>query len=479
MLKANVKTRSIFCALVGLSLGVATAMADEDLSDRDITLAVETELALEEGVPAHQIDVSTANGVVTLSGKTSSYLAKLEAEDEAEAVRGVLAVVNQIEVDPVGRSDAEIAADVISALATDPATEALDIDVDVEAGVVTLSGEVDSWAERTLAEEASEQVAGVVAVENDLTYEIVAGRTDQEIREEIRTRLRRDASIDAALVGVAVENGEVTLSGSVGSAAEKTEAGTEAWLVPGVEVVNNNLDVEWWLDGDKATDWEPEWTDANAEEAVESALANDPRVESFEVNVSVDDGVATLTGSVDNLRAKQEAEDEALDTLGVWRVKNHLRVRPNVIRTDAEIAEDVRDILAMDVYVNRDEISVAVSNAQVYLTGDVATNFLRDRAERVAAGVAGVVDVENDLVVEDYEPTVSDIEIREDIRSQLFWSPFVDSDDITVTVENGVATLRGEVEDWSEFQAAEENAREGGARSVINLIGLGYGGPAK
>jgi osmotically-inducible protein OsmY len=57
----------------------------------------------------------------------------------------------------------------------------------------------------------------------------------------------------------------------------------------------------------------------------------------------------------------------------------------------------------------------------------------------------------------------------------LFWSPFVDSDDITVVVNSGVATLTGTVEDWSELQAAKENAREGGATSVISNLDIQNG----
>ncbi|NQV36284.1 MAG: BON domain-containing protein [Phycisphaeraceae bacterium] len=77
----------------------------------------------------------------------------------------------------------------------------------------------------------------------------------------------------------------------------------------------------------------------------------------------------------------------------------------------------------------------------------------------------------------DYEHTwvwKPDWEIRSDIKGELFWSPFVDKDDINVTVINGVATLAGSVSTYSERQSAEDNAYEGGAKDVLNNLSVTY-----
>ncbi len=63
----------------------------------------------------------------------------------------------------------------------------------------------------------------------------------------------------------------------------------------------------------------------------------------------------------------------------------------------------------------------------------------------------------------------------DDGESQLWWSPFVDSDDIAVEVHSGAATLRGTAEDWHEFQMAQKNARDGGATAVINKLKIENG----
>jgi osmotically-inducible protein OsmY len=66
-------------------------------------------------------------------------------------------------------------------------------------------------------------------------------------------------------------------------------------------------------------------------------------------------------------------------------------------------------------------------------------------------------------------------EIKQDVESELYWSPYVDSDNVTVTVEGGVVTLRGKVDTWYERWAAVENAFEGGAKDVFDKLEFTYG----
>jgi len=66
--------------------------------------------------------------------------------------------------------------------------------------------------------------------------------------------------------------------------------------------------------------------------------------------------------------------------------------------------------------------------------------------------------------------STSDAEINADIHDEMWCSPFVSADQVTVKVENRVATLTGTVDSWPEYRAATENAYEGGAWSVINNL---------
>lgn len=460
-----------FTCGIWLAVAALANAATEDLDDRDITLAVESRLLVEDAVPSHRIDVSTQNGVVTLSGSVNHYYTKLLAKMATESVKGVVGVLDHVEVQSTDRLDSRIRSDVVSELMQDPVTDAFDIDVNVEEGVVTLTGEVDSYAEKTLAESVAAKVHGVTDVTNQLTYDLIRDRSDAEIQLEVRSRLRANASINSGLLSVTVDDGQVTLAGSTASRVEKTAAAAEAWTVPGVQSVTNNIEVQWWLTRE-TSDWSDEWTDEDMRRATESAMRTNPRVNSSKINTTVENGVATLTGMVSNMQAKRAAEKEAQDILGVWRVRNFLRVRPTLVRTDAAISQDIREALHRSPHLDGYDIAINVSNGMASLTGEVDSRFQKSEAEELAAGVPGVVAIRNRLEV-DYPFTAkTDREIKEDIQDQLHWSPFVDSEDITVEVHSGVATLKGSVNDWNELQAARENARDGGAVAVINKLSI-------
>jgi len=229
------------------------------------------------------------------------------------------------------------------------------------------------------------------------------------------------------------------------------------------------------------------------EEAIQDALLYDPRVLAANVTPEVVGSTVTLRGAVDNLKAKRAAEQVARNTVGVRYVTNRLKVRPGASFSDQQLEQDIQNAILRNPYVDRFEIAVRVENGIAFLSGTVDSYFEKSKADDIASSVRGVVAVRNNLDVDEmgplaYEPYVDDDyiygydwfeyspgrtfkpdkEIKEDIRSELWWSPFVDSEDVTVDVEDGVATLTGSVDSWSEWGAATENAYEGGAVWVDN-----------
>ena len=104
----------------------------EDIADSEVTRAVERFLAADDAVPAHLVDVTTLDGVVTLSGTVPNLLAAERARTVALGVRGVRAVVNNLEVRTPNRGDRDIRRDVRDALAADMVTEMYDVDVKVD-----------------------------------------------------------------------------------------------------------------------------------------------------------------------------------------------------------------------------------------------------------------------------------------------------------------------------------------------------------
>jgi osmotically-inducible protein OsmY len=375
----------------------------------------------------------------------------------------------------------------------------------VDRGNVTLTGNVDSWQEKQLAADVVEGVDGVVNVNNRINVNTKVNRPDTEIATDIRRTLHWDVLVDDALVNVDVNKGKVNLSGVVGSNAEKRRTMTDAWVSGVYEVNADNLKVESWARDDRFRSTKyVEKDDSEVRQAIEDALTYDPRVSMFNVNVGVNDGVVTLSGIVDNIKAKRAADRDAENTMGVWWVKNLLKVRMEQPVNDETLGTNVREALIMDPYVEEPDITVNVKDGVVKLTGQVDTYFQKAQAEDVVSRVNGVILVKNNLDVNedqylltynpyvdyywwdfhdldwynipnDYFLTASDGEIKDDIEDELWWSPFINSEDVHVDVNNGVAHLTGIVDSWSERKMATEKALEGGAVAVNNDILVDYG----
>ena len=293
------------------------------LSDTDVEVAVLRNLVSDPGVDAHNVDVAVHEGVVTLTGTVDDLLARRRAVERARLVLGVRSVVDRLEVRPTDRSDRAILADVREALRDDPIADASALTVAVDDGVVTLSGPVDSWQEKRIALRTVEGVTGARAVDDALDVAPPGERPDDEIAAEIERRLAWDAQVDAGLVDVAVENGRVTLSGKVGSAAERVRVAADAWVAGVTAVDDAALEVDPWLRDDmrRSIEERAALTDEQIAQAVRDAFVYDPRIDEAPT-VVVEDGVATLTGRVETLQAKRSAAEDARNTSGVYRVVN-------------------------------------------------------------------------------------------------------------------------------------------------------------
>ena len=467
----------------------------EEMSDLEITNAIEFEMKVQAGVPVNEIDVNTINGIVTLTGDVDNILAKERANKIAKMVKGVRGTVNNIDVLQGSKTDAQIKNDIEKALLTDPATESYEIFTSVLDGHATLSGEVESWQEKNLAAKVAKSVQGVTNVENNIQFDIATSRIDSEVELEIREALHWDMLVNDGLVTVDVDDGVVTLSGIVGSAAEQSRAIVDSW-VEGVKEVNyNNLEVEPWIKDKEMRESKYVYkTDTEIKNAVKDAFLYDPRVMSFNPEVTVENGKVILTGKVDNLKAKRAAEATASNIVGVWKVDNMLKVKADKNILDAQIENDVEDALDWSTYLTDYEVSTSVNDGKVYLTGNVDTYFEKYKAAEIASKINGVTTVVNKLTVDTYStPYVynyedytyypyggyinydfsmgeSDMSIEDNIESQIWWSPYVDKDEVVVSVDEGKATLTGTVDSWNEYYFAEQNAFEGGAIAVDNNL---------
>jgi len=442
-----------------------------DIPDKGINMAVYAEILSDEAVSSHLLIVNTEDGIVTLTGSVDNILARDRAISIAQSIKGVRSVIDKMEVKAVERSDLQMQKDVKEALLHDPATDSYEIGVQVNEGIVTLSGTVDSYAEWSLCSQVAKSVMGVKKIRNIIEVDYREERAAHEIKTDIEGRIGSDVRIDSGLIDVEVIDGNVTLKGTVGSLKEKLLAENDAW-VAGVKAVDTSeLKIEWWArDRLQVKGVRKPPSDEWIEKAIKDAFFYDPRVKSFELYVSVEDRVATLMGEVDNLKAKRAAEKDARNTVGVNWARNYIRVRPHSLRSDPVIAEDVRSALKKDPYINRFDVSVLVFNNKVYLYGSLDSNFEKYRAENVASSIAGVVDVDNNIKVDYAWEGKNDWQIEWDIENQITWSPYFEDDEIEVDVTNGVAELTGKVDTWFEYSEAAKEAMEGGAKEVINKL---------
>ncbi len=470
------------------------------MTDQAITNAVDHTLQTDSALLNNQIDAKTNEGIVTLSGTAAHLLAKDRATKLAETIRGVRSVVNTIKLDTPARTDDEIRKDVESAFLYDVATDSYELTTAAKDGVVTISGTVQSYREKELAMYVAKGVKGVKEVKSNITVKSKANRPDAEIAAEVKRAIAIDVWLAQNFITTEVKDGVVTLTGTVGSAAQQGRASLLAWTAGVSSVKAEGLKVEpWALGRDQRKETITIKGDLQIKDAVKDALVYDPRVFSFNPTLEVENGVVTLTGTVDNLKAKRAAEQDAKNTVGVWRVKNLLKVRPAKPLADDKIAQNVKSAFLRDPVVDSYQIDAKARAGVITLTGTVDSYFEKAQAEDVASRANGVVTVKNNLTVSYpstvyyYEPysnytpfysywdayrpydystwsSTSDAEMKDDIHDQMWWSPFVSADEVTVKVENSVATLTGTVDSWSEYRSATENAYDGGARFVINNL---------
>jgi osmotically-inducible protein OsmY len=444
--------------LFGLMLS-APGLAADRVDDADISYWVKSALRQDERVDASRVTVATSDGIVTLSGDVDDITSKQYAEREAKKINGVLGVVNQINVDAGWRSDTDIELVVRRRILNSAVIASEGITVTSVSGKVTLTGEVDSWSEWEEAGLLAGGVRGVREVVNDLRVVPAAGRSDQEIKNDVVAALTRDVYTTGLPIAVSVKDEMVTLTGSVGNAFEKDRAEDTVRWISDVRGVNNFLEVNWTeKKGVRDTDAAP--PDSKLQRSVRAELDQDWRLIDSDISATVSHGHVTLDGSVPNHSEKRLAEKDVRDVVGVGWVTNNLFARVDE-REDNLIELDVNFDLTTDSTVGAFDIKPSVVNGVVTLSGDVHTWYQKFHAGELAAGVRGVRQVINDIAVArtNWE---SDAELTEKIAKRLTWNwtTWLVHDDIGVTVKNGVATLTGDVNKWSQRKEAGDVAIE-------------------
>jgi osmotically-inducible protein OsmY len=294
--------------------------------------------------------------------------------------------------------------------------------------------------------------------------------TDSGITAAVQADLQFDKGVPAHLIGVTTSQGIVSLSGAVDNVLAKDRAVNIAETIRGVRGVINQIVVT-----------PVSRPDEDIRKDILMALLQDPATESYQVKVSVDAAVVTLTGSVGSWAESQLAARVARGVSGVKEMHNDLVINYTAKRTDSEMAADVGARLQWDIWVAGDPISVKVKAGKVALTGAVGSALEKSRAADDAwvSGVAAVDD--SDLKVDPElskrvsrkgEAAIkSDEQIKQAVLASFRYDPRLAGVSPTVMVEEGGVILSGKVTHLKAKTAAEQDAMNTlGVTEVANFL---------
>src|SRR5690554_5606513 len=174
------------------------------------------------------------------------------------------------------------------------------------------------------------------------------------ISKDVVEQLKWDDSVDDSHITVKVTDSHVFLEGYVNSYAAKIAASKDAYLVPGVKHVENNLKV-------RLSQETPMPGDDEIQHKVSNSLKWNTRIDASGISVESKNGVVTIGGQVSSFWEKFEAEDIAANTLGVTGVANQLGVKIKKTVEDEEIERDIRNAFERSILLNEDKLEIDCS----------------------------------------------------------------------------------------------------------------------
>ncbi len=214
-------------------------------------------------------------------------------------------------------------------------------------------------------------------------------RTDTQLQESVLKALDWEPSVNAAQIGVTVQQGVVTLAGRVGALREKWLAEKTARHVWGVRAVANDLEVA------------PDGATARSDTAIAGAAANalgwNSAIPPESVQITVRDGWVTLTGTVPWQYQKTAAEKAIEHLYGVKGVSNSIVVKAPVAAAD--VRQKIEEAFKRSADIDARRITVEARNGTVVLKGIVHSLSERDAAEHAVWAAPGVVAIDDQLVV--------------------------------------------------------------------------------
>jgi len=366
------------------------------MTDDDFKGELKDKIEADGQLRDHKLDVVVLEGKATITGTVPSEELKKKVTMLAETVQGLGEVKNDVRVQeaaqgaaapgeakpktaaenapaPEGkgaqpqpserregapeesRSDWAMAMELRTKLLSDSQLNGYDIEADVSRGIISITGAVPNEEMKRKAERLAKSVADAREIRNNIN--IVEGpvpppeaRSDTAIKAELKAKLLSDSELSGWKTKLDVNNGIVTMSGTVATEDAKKKAGMLAETVAGVKEIRNDIRVEaarertamgdnmedMGRDADQKKPGTEQDTKEKGAEMSDDALAKkieakymtEAQLKGSDIQAQVKKGTATLTGTVRSEEQRQMAERIARQTEGVKEVKNKLEVKP-------------------------------------------------------------------------------------------------------------------------------------------------------
>ena len=205
---------------------------------------------------------------------------------------------------------------ILDQLEFEPSIDAANIGVAVDEGIVTLTGHVSTYWQKTTAENVVSKVKGVKGIADEIEVRPAGAHAtaDDEIARRAVQAIEWNVSIPKNTVQVKVDHGRVTLTGKLEWQFQKNAVGDAIRGMAGVTWISNNIEVT------------PRPSAGDIKRRIEDALKRDAELDAQTIRVNVFDGKVTLEGKVKAWYERQTAEHAAWSAPGVRAVEDRISI---------------------------------------------------------------------------------------------------------------------------------------------------------